>query len=163
MSDLTAAPDLDKSDLTAAPDSAEDSPIQPVPAEPPRRAALYPIPMSGPLSDEQIAMVAHAVNFAYCAAIGESGAVSWHEATPGVRESIINGVAFVRQNPMAGPAAMHSNWMDFKLADGWKYGPVKDFVEKTHPNLIAYERLPAAQRAKDSIFHAVVSSLLQRD
>jgi len=47
------------------------------------------------------------------------------------------------------------------MADGWKYGPVKDVEKKEHPCCVEYHELPVDQKAKDFIFRAVVYELLQ--
>lgn len=41
-----------------------------------------------------------------------------------------------------------------------KFGPVKDPERKEHPCFVPYDQLPAAQRAKDHIFNAVVRAVL---
>lgn len=59
----------------------------------------------------------------------------------------------------ATPEDLHQSWCDFKAADGWVYGEVKDAEAKTHPCLVPYEELPEEQRIKDDLFKAVVGAL----
>lgn len=110
---------------------------------------------------EQIAKVCHEVNRAYCSGIGDNSQPSWSDAPRWQRESAINGVRFHIQSPDAGPSGSHENWMNEKLANGWKYGPVKDPVAKEHPCLVPYEQLLEFQRLKDKLFVAVVHSLAE--
>ena len=42
---------------------------------------------------------------------------------------------------------------------GWVYGEHKDEQRKTHPCIVPYDELPAAQRAKDALFLANVRAL----
>src|SRR5690606_2016961 len=53
------------------------------------------------------------------------------------------------------PEQSHALWMKHKLAEGWRYGPVKDEEHKEHPCLVPYEQLPLNQRTKDWLFAAI--------
>lgn len=112
------------------------------------------------LSHEQIAGVAHEVNRAYCASLGDNSQPAWADAPGWARTSAINGVAFHAANPDAGPEASHNSWLAEKLATGWKFGPEKNPATKEHPCCLPYESLPPEQKAKDFIFRAVCHQLL---
>lgn len=119
----------------------------------------YRMPAEAPAETakiDRIAMVAHEVNRAYCASIGDNSQAPWDEAPEWQRDSARNGVRFHIANPQAGPSASHDNWMAQKLAEGWVYGPVKDPDAKQHPCIAPYQDLPPAQRAKDHLFICVV-------
>ncbi len=103
-----------------------------------------------------MAYLCHQVNKAYCEAMGDFSQVDWLDAPTNIAQSAIDGVKFRLQNPDATPETIHNNWMEFKIADGWVYGEVKDAEKKTHPSLRPYAELPAAERAKDYIFNAIV-------
>ena len=109
---------------------------------------------------EQIAKIAHEVNAAYRAAIGEDIQVAWDKAPEWQRQSAINGVEFTRDNPQLTPSESHKNWYQKKLSEGWKFGHVEDEDKKEHPCYCAYEDLPQEQQAKDYIFNAIVKQLL---
>ncbi|PTW53552.1 RyR domain-containing protein [Breoghania corrubedonensis] len=111
------------------------------------------------LKDAEVARVAHEVNRAYCAALGDDSQVGWAAAPEWQRSSAIAGVAYHRRNPTAAPSASHESWMAQKLADGWTYGEVKDPGAKTHPCLVRFADLPVEQRTKDYLFSAVVRAL----
>lgn len=104
----------------------------------------------------EIARLAHEVNRAYCASIGDGSQVSWEEAPEWQRHSAIAGVEFTLTNPGAPPSASHESWLKQKEADGWKYGPVKDAERKEHPCFVPYDQLPLDQRVKDYLFQGVV-------
>jgi hypothetical protein len=111
------------------------------------------------LKVEDIARVAHEVNRAYCASIGDHSQPSWEDAPEWQRKSAITGVKYTLDNPDAEPSDSHRSWLAEKVRDGWSYGPVKDPVAKTHPCFVAYDLLPQEQRSKDYLFQAVVRSL----
>lgn len=110
---------------------------------------------------EKIAAVAHDVNRAYCLALGDTGTPMWKHAPAWQRESAVKGVEFYIANPGATLEQSHEEWLQRKLADGWRHGDVKDAERKTHPCCVPYALLPVEQRAKDYIFGAVVRALTE--
>lgn len=108
---------------------------------------------------ESIAKVCHEANRAYCQSIGDNSQLPWEEAAAWQRESAIKGVEYALTNPDAPASAQHEAWLKDKLADGWKYGPVKDAEKKEHPCCVPYEELPVEQQKKDALFKAVVAAL----
>ena len=111
------------------------------------------------MTNEQIAIVCHEANRAYCKSVGDDSQLSWDLAPQWQRDSAVSGVEFLRSHPGAGPHSSHENWLSVKLANGWKYGPVKDEDKKEHPCLVPYEQLPKAQKLKDHLFNAVFRAL----
>ena len=111
---------------------------------------------------DTISRVAHEANRAFCASIGDLSQPGWDQAPEWQKESAIEGVcahlnALERGKELA-PSASHELWMQTKLADGWKYGPVKDPQKKEHPCMVPYDQLPREQRSKDFIFGAIVKA-----
>jgi hypothetical protein len=45
--------------------------------------------------------------------------------------------------------AAHRVWVEGKLRDGWKYGPVIDKSNKIHSCLVPYEQLSEADKESD--------------
>jgi len=43
----------------------------------------------------------------------------------------------------------HDVWAVGRLAEGWRYGEVKDSNEKTTPCLVAYDALPESEKLYD--------------
>lgn len=107
----------------------------------------------------KVAEIAHEINRAYCAAIGDNSQVPWANAPEWQRESASQGVHFHLAHPGASPEASHESWLAEKERDGWKYGPVKDAEKREHPCFVPYCELPAEQRAKDYLFKAVCEQL----
>lgn len=102
-----------------------------------------------------VARIAHEVNRQWCEYNGDTSQVSWDEAPDWQRVSAVNGAAFHRENPDATDSASHDSWMQEKLAEGWKYGPVKDPEAKTHPCIVPFEELPREQQFKDKLFRTI--------
>ena len=111
------------------------------------------------MNNEKIAQVAHEINKAYCEALGDFTQPTWENAPQWQKDSAIDGVAFHKANPNAGPDHSHNNWLAEKMLNGWVYGTVKDQNMKTHPCIVPYEDLPVEQKAKDYLFRQVVHSL----
>lgn len=103
-----------------------------------------------------IACLAHEVNRAYCAALGDDSQPPWDEAPDWQRDSAFDGVMFHLEHPDAGPSGSHENWLRHKQADGWVYGETKDPDAKTHPCMVPFEQLPVEQKVKDHLFTAIV-------
>lgn len=108
-------------------------------------------------SIEAIARVCHEANRAWCEATGDTSQKPWDEAEDWQRESAIEGV----EQALAGatPQQLHDAWCRSKVADGWRWGEVKDPEARTHPCLVDYAELPAEQQLKDHLFAAVVGAL----
>lgn len=104
----------------------------------------------------ELARLAHEVNRAYCAALGDTSQASWDDAPQWQKDSAIKGVEFHLADPNSKPEDSHNSWLEQKRLDGWKYGEVKDAEKKEHPCFVPYEELPASQKAKDYLFIAVV-------
>jgi len=111
------------------------------------------------LSPIQIAKVCHQANKALCELNGDMTQVDWDKAPEWQRESALSGVVFLQANPHAGPNGTHDNWMREKIESGWKYGPVKNSQELTHPCIQPFQDLPHEQQAKDILFLSVVRAL----
>jgi len=109
---------------------------------------------------ETIARVCHAANRILRAELGEDAGPEWGMAPVHTRDSVVNGVEYLRDHPHAGPNASHENWLSLKESLGWKWGPVKDDVKREHPCFMPYHDLPPEQRLKDAVFHGIVRAML---
>ena len=108
---------------------------------------------------ETIAKACHQANKAFCEANGDPSQKDWEKAPADIRLSAIRGVEFRLANPKAKDSAQHDAWMKHKIADGWKYGKIKDAVKKTHPCIVAFDKLPKFQQQKDTLFCSIVDAL----
>jgi len=112
------------------------------------------------MKNEQIAKVAHEVNRAYCQSVGDYTQPKWEDAPKWQIASALAGVELHIRDPNAGVEDSHVSWMNQKLADGWKYGVLKDEDRKTHPCIVPYNKLSVEQQTKDYIFRQVVHSMV---
>jgi hypothetical protein len=104
-----------------------------------------------------IAEVCHEANRVLQRTLGEVVNFPWENTSEALRASGIKGVELA----MAGatPEELHESWCATKVAEGWTYGPAKDFAAKTHPQLVPYAELPEVQKVKDRLFQAIVHGL----
>jgi len=111
---------------------------------------------------EQIALVCHAANAAYCESIGDYSQPSWAESPDWQKNSARNGVEMhlrtLAQGKEPNPAESHQAWYAQKEREGWQYGPEKNPDTKQHPCFVPYDQLPADQKVKDFIFVNVVKA-----
>lgn len=112
---------------------------------------------------EQVARCCHELNRAYCESLADYSQLPWHSAERWQQESAAKGVQFKLDNPDAAASSQHEAWSKDKIADGWVWGAEKDAFLKTHPCLVAYEKLPVEQRIKDYLFQAVVSAFVKAE
>lgn len=107
---------------------------------------------------EAAARAAHGVNRSYCEAGGDTSQKSWEEAPNWQRQSALEGVRAVIDGKT--PDQLHESWVQAKVADGWRYGEVKDAEAKTHPCIVQYAELSEFQQRKDEIFRSTVCAVL---
>jgi len=110
---------------------------------------------------EQIAAVCHEVNRAYCQALGDHSQPPWSTAPKWQRDSAIDGVRSIIDDPGISAEQSHGNWMRHKQGEGWGYGLVKNAEKKEHPCMVPYHLLPEEHRVKDHLFLAVVRAMLE--
>lgn len=106
------------------------------------------------------AKVNHEVNVSINRFHGKESRPVWDKLTEDERNKAFASVQSVIDNPSITPAESHQKWMDNKLADGWRYGPVKDEIKKTHPDLVGYDELPDEEKLKDYLFITIVKCFL---
>lgn len=107
----------------------------------------------------QIARICHEANRAYCESVEDFSQPCWNEAHEHMITSTIDGILYVIANPDTNPEQIHENWMRSKADHGWIYGHLKDPIKRTHPCMVAYDRLPEEQKIKDRIFISLVKAL----
>jgi hypothetical protein len=106
---------------------------------------------------EQVAAACHEINRAYSEALGERKP-RWETLTDEQRDGVKDGVLYVLANPAAGPQDAHVHWCRWMLEHA-KVAVAPNQTHLVHPNLVEWEQLPAAQRAKDELFVAAARGL----
>lgn len=81
----------------------------------------------------------------------------WEDLDEETKKSAESGVLGVVQRNT--PEQSHENWCAFKIAHGWKLGPVKNEETKEHPLLVPYAELPESQKLKDALFVSIVTTV----
>lgn len=113
-----------------------------------------------PLDLDGVARVVHETVRAYARAHTDARMPAWANAPKWMKQSTREAIIFRLTNPDAPPSAQHDQWMAEKKSAGWRRGAVKDGVKKTHPLLVAYEKLPDAERRKDALVAAVIQAVV---
>lgn len=110
---------------------------------------------------DNIARICHEANRAICICNKDLSQPAWDDAPDWQKESARKGVLFHISNPYANSKDSHDQWMETKLRDGWRFGPVKDAIKKMHPSLLPYHALPDTEKVKDDIFKAIVTGYVE--
>jgi RyR domain. len=109
------------------------------------------------ISVDLVARVVHEANRVLQIHAGEVPiGPDYNNAPDWQKESAFEGI----HKALAGETAeqLHQSWCEFKIKDGWRFGPVKDEVLKHHPCLVSYSMLPMDQKIKDHMFAAIVQA-----
>lgn len=106
------------------------------------------------------AVMIHEANKVFCESQGDYSQEHWNEAPGYNHQSATLTVRALFENPNLTPECLHDIWVDGKKADGWSYGPTKDREQKTHPSMIPYADLSAAEKYKDHLVRDIVMSYI---
>lgn len=108
---------------------------------------------------EVAARAAHEVNNVYNAAIGDLPSPAWDALTDAQRDGVIAGAT----HAIAGGDAeeSHNLWLESRRAEGWTWGPIKNFEARTSPCFLPYGELPEVQRRKDALFQSIVRAVVE--
>lgn len=109
----------------------------------------------------QIAQVVHEAERAWQLVNGNKDYPTWDKASNAMKEKVANNVEFHIENPLAGDAGFHVRWLRTQEAEGWKWGKVKDEVQRTHPRMVPFHLLPPQDQARDRLFVAIVKALVR--
>lgn len=53
------------------------------------------------------------------------------------------------------PEELHGGWLQAYIEMGWTYGPERDPIAKTHPDMVPFAVLGKAEQDKDAVFIAL--------
>jgi RyR domain len=80
----------------------------------------------------------------------------WNERDPDFRLQFIDVVKMMcGPDRKTSPEELHDDWVKAYEKMGWKYGPVRDTVAKTHPDIVPFDELGNLEQSKDAIFVAL--------
>lgn len=114
------------------------------------------------LTTADIARICHEALRAYNKAIGDPEDDAWETAPDKLKQSRTKGVENILENADYSAAAQHEAWREGKVADGWKYGVVKNREAKVHHCLMPWTDLPPHQKRKGDLFVAIVRAVQVR-
>ena len=103
------------------------------------------------MTDEALARCIHEVHRAYNVWLEDPGPFMppWDALTQWQRDTVTNAVRLVRMG--VSPEGIHKVWVQRMTDAGWRYGPDKDPLEKTHPSIREWNDLPVWERRKSIV------------
>ena len=107
------------------------------------------------MKTQALAKLAYQINRLFSQAVGDQVKPYNKEQ----EDATLQGIEDFKKNPSTSPKEAHDKWVSAKKASGWVFGPKKDAVKKTHPNILPYGALTKEQKAKDEIFIAVMKGV----
>ena len=84
----------------------------------------------------------------------------WAAVGQDIKESCLIGIERVIENPEVSNEELHNSWIETKLLQGWKFGPIRSEEDKLHPCMVPYSNLPQFQKLKDAMFRNIVRAVL---
>ena len=74
-----------------------------------------------------------------------------------LRGDMLWAVKYARENKGAGGITKaHSAWTQYKISQGWTFGPRYDLAEKKHPSLCVYSGCGARQQTLDGLLASLL-------
>ena len=64
---------------------------------------------------------------------------------------------------LTSPEALHNAWWEAYKEMGWEYGPVRDTVNKTHPDMVPFGKLGRKEQEKDWVFFMLCEIVRRMD
>jgi hypothetical protein len=83
----------------------------------------------------------------------------WEVAPQWMKDSTLNMVAHLIENPDWSAEDIHEKWLERRQHEGWVYGPEKNMAAKTSPWVVPYAELPETQKRKDILIKYLVFAL----
>src|SRR6516165_4297801 len=80
----------------------------------------------------------------------------WDEREEAFRAQFLDVIEMMcGSDRKSSPAELHDDWVLAYERMGWRYGPTRDPVERTHPDMVPYEDLERREQDKDAVFVAL--------
>lgn len=77
----------------------------------------------------------------------------WEARDRKFKENMIRAVAKqCSSRKISSPEKLHDAWVRAYRRMGWKYGEQRDTIEKTHPDMVPFNKLGIKEREKDWVF-----------
>lgn len=99
------------------------------------------------LTDEDLARICHEAHLALRIGLNDSAEdVHWDAMTRDRQEMNINEIRMFREGKTL--AEVHWAWVEWMISQGWRQGPSRNAVLKTHPEMVPYEETSVVSKAK---------------
>lgn len=116
------------------------------------------------VTDRDEALIERRAIFVYEAAREQAIAVHapvipehWWERDEAFCDQFLNTIEnYCALERLPTPEEAHDSWWRAYEAMGWKYGPERDPVKKTHPDMVPFGELEQHEQDKDAVFLALV-------
>jgi hypothetical protein len=80
----------------------------------------------------------------------------WSQRDEAFRSQFLDVIAMMTgPQRKSDPEELHNDWWRKYEEMGWVYGPERDPVKKTHPDMVAFGELDPRERNKDAVFVAL--------
>jgi len=80
----------------------------------------------------------------------------WAQRDPAFKSQFLDVIAMMTgPDRKSDPETLHDEWWRKYEEMGWVYGPVRDPVAKTHPDMVPFNELGWEERNKDAVFVAL--------
>lgn len=81
----------------------------------------------------------------------------WSDRDQAFRDQFVEVVErYCAMAALPTPEEAHNSWWDSYKTMGWVYGPERDPVKKTHPDMVPFGELEQREQDKDAVFLALV-------
>jgi len=82
---------------------------------------------------------------------------AWNDRDDAFRRQFVQVIQnYLTMDKLPTPEEAHDSWVQAYTDMGWVYGPERDPVKKTHPDMVPFDQLPKDERDKDAIFLALI-------
>lgn len=80
----------------------------------------------------------------------------WHKRDEAFRRQFLDVIEMMcGPDRKRDPVQLHDDWVLAYEKMGWTYGPERDPVARTHPDMVPFEQLGVLEQAKDAVFIAL--------
>lgn len=109
---------------------------------------------------DQVAQVAYEAMAAYDLVTKSGKRPHWEELSDEQKNMYIEHAKFsMRHRNEFNPMDQHNDWVKRKEEEGWTYGAEYSLVDRRHPHLLPFQRLPKVVRIKRWLFDAIVANM----
>lgn len=80
--------------------------------------------------------------------LGYLDRLRWKYCPDFYKAGILRSIGEMLDDPDTTPEALHESWLQWMQRDGWQHGAILYVKRKIHPDLVPYDQLSIASKAK---------------